>query len=530
MPKKPFAIHPFLIALWPVLFAYAQNAGVVPFSQAWRSIALLLGLALGILIPFALILHSAPRAAGVVSLFLALFLSYGYVYDALWERGYGYAATKESLLLMIAWLLLFAGGTGLIFRIREKWDDITRILNIVGVTLILISLVNIGIYLQRSRASVKVALTQSRVVPEAGSTRAGELPNIYYVVVDAYGRHDVLEEIYHHDNSEFLDFLEREGFFIAVSSRANYAQTELSLSSSLNLNYLDDVAAAMGPESDDHLPLRDLIQDSTVVRFLTEQGYTIVGLPSGYGPTTLTNSVSTVDSGRRWNDLEIRLLCSTPIPWLTVRGGILNPYAVHRQKILNSFDLLAATAELPSPRFVFAHILAPHGPFVFDEQGREVEPQEQYHLRDGPQDPRYRLSTAEYREGYIGQLVFVSDQIESVVKEILSSASAPTILILQSDHGPESLVDWNNPTNSYFKERFAILNAYRLPPDVSIGLYDEITPVNTFRLIFNYYFGTDLPLLEDISYFSIWAHPYAFSDVTDAAQSGTPPPSWEWTP
>lgn len=40
-------------------------------------------------------------------------------------------------------------------------------------------------------------------------------------------------------------------------------------------------------------------------------------------------------------------------------------------------------------------------------------------------------------------------------------------------------------------------------------------PVNTFRLIFNFYFGTDYELLDDRCYFSSYDYPYKFTDVTD---------------
>ena len=49
--------------------------------------------------------------------------------------------------------------------------------------------------------------------------------------------------------------------------------------------------------------------------------------------------------------------------------------------------------------------------------------------------------------------------------------------------------------------RFNILNAYYLP-DIDIGiLYPHITPVNSFRVVFNQYFGTDFELLKDKNYF-----------------------------
>ena len=46
-------------------------------------------------------------------------------------------------------------------------------------------------------------------------------------------------------------------------------------------------------------------------------------------------------------------------------------------------------------------------------------------------------------------------------------------------------------------------------------LYPAISPVNTFRLIFNTYLGADYPLLEDISYDSPVPYVFDFSTVSN---------------
>jgi hypothetical protein len=66
-----------------------------------------------------------------------------------------------------------------------------------------------------------------------------------------------------------------------------------------------------------------------------------------------------------------------------------------------------------------------------------------------------------------------------------------------------------------FREGMRILNAYYLPLKDCDLVYDSITPVNTFRVIFNCYFGTNYKLLEDKSYNSFDFSPYKFTDVTD---------------
>jgi hypothetical protein len=82
---------------------------------------------------------------------------------------------------------------------------------------------------------------------------------------------------------------------------------------------------------------------------------------------------------------------------------------------------------------------------------------------------------------------------------------------------------WEDPNKAHLREKLAILNAYLLPGKDLASLYEEITPVNTFRLIVNQYFGTDLEQLDDVSYFSTWAHPYRFINVTDEIRSDAAP-------
>jgi hypothetical protein len=515
--RRTLVIHPFLFALWPILFIYSQNLEYISFSQAWNSLLVLLGLTLLLFLLFTAILRKPMKAGAVVSLLLVLFFSYAHVHRLLWKEFAEYSAAKESLVLMFVWAALFLGGAALIIKVMDGWQNITKILNAVALTLILISLFNIGAYELKAKTRRLDARDKPFEIAQTDPVQVDTLPNIYYIILDEYGRADILEEVYDYDNSEFLDFLEQKGFFIADKSHTNYAQTDLALASSLNLSYLDDLAARVGLEFNDRQPLEHMIQNNTVVQFLKKNGYTIVALPSGYSATTLKDSDVYTDSEQPWNELEIRLLTSTPMPWLAVQGSFFDLYDVHRHKILESFDLLADTTQSPGPRFVFAHILAPHGPFVFDEHGNEIQPKQQFDLQAGPVD----FDSDEYRKGYIGQLIFTNDKVKSILNNLLAESSRPTIIILQADHGPASLLDWDEPTNTQFKERLAILNAYLLPGDGTASLYDEITPVNTFRLIFNEYFGTDLEQLEDESYFSTRERPYEFINVTDAVRPGS---------
>jgi len=511
-------LHPLLFALWPVLFVYAENQQYVRISQTWSALLAIIGSTIMLFLILVAILRNSMKAGAVLSLLLVLFFSYGHVFSLLWPDLAAYVPTTESLVLMIVWALAFAAGCAVIFRVRDHWLETTKVLNVVALGLVMVSLFNIGLFEMGKRVSQRHD-AELLEISSSGSLPEDLFPDIYYIILDAYARGDILEEMYDYDNSEFLSFLEGHGFYITERSRANYAQTDLSLASSLNSSYLDELVSIIGPERDDRRPLTDAIQDNGVIRFLRDRGYTIVGVPSGYHATDLRQVDVRLEMGRAWNEIEVRLLCSTPIPWLAIRENVFDPFAMHRQKVLFTLDHIVGSTDLAGPRFVFAHVLAPHGPFVFDANGNPIDPPEQFDLRDGVQFDEQGRASEEDKQGYVDQLVFVSNKIRAVIEDLITQSSRPTIVILQSDHGPSWPLDLEDPGISSLRQRLSILNAYLFPDRDYHNLHQEITPVNTFRVIFNQYLGTDLELLEDRSYYSTWERPYQFVDVTEEIRS-----------
>ncbi len=182
-----------------------------------------------------------------------------------------------------------------------------------------------------------------------------------------------------------------------------------------------------------------------------------------------------------------------------------------RERILNHFEKLAEVATLPGPKFVLAHIISPHPPYLFGADGRRV--------------PASPLSLKGQiwldREKYRDQLIFINQKVKTAVAAILTAAETPPVIILQGDHGTASTIyepgggGWTRPTPAKLRERFRILNAIHLPADDRKYLYDTLSPVNIFRLIFNRYFGADYPLLEERSFYSTYQLPYQFTDVTE---------------
>ena len=189
------------------------------------------------------------------------------------------------------------------------------------------------------------------------------------------------------------------------------------------------------------------------------------------------------------NEFEVLYLKTTFVRFLDDIGILnLEDFVADRfrERTRLVFDSSSDLAHMPGPKFVFIHILATHPPFVFNELGNSVSPYE-----------------IDERDGYIKQAKYINNKIIESAKIIISQSETPPIIIIQADHGLfSSNPDW----------RFGILNAYFLPGKNDL-LYPTITPVNTFRLVFNNYFRTDYQLLPDISYYSDVPYLYDFSTV-----------------
>lgn len=508
--------HPFLLVTFPIAALLATNVEQVRLSDAIRSILLSLAGVAVLLLLLKVALKDWRRAALVCALAIVLFFSYGHVYSTLKAQPrFGLLLGRHRYLIPL-WFGLFASGLWWSLQKRRDLPQITIALNLMGLVLLVQPLLKIasfelGGYDASSGGSVVVEAAAGVQVAQVES-----MPDIYYIILDGYTREDVLQKAFAYDNKPFIDQLQEWGFYVAQRSQSNYAQTELSLASSLNMNYLDSLGERFVPESDDRSPLWPLLRHSTARTVLEDLGYTTVAFETGYNWTqwedadfylTRTNSsIRGLTGSVGMNAFEALLVRSSAALILVDASAVLPkflvpdvnyPFKSHRERILFVLDRLRGVISLRGPKFVFVHIVSPHYPFVFDANGDLPEQTEAYSLRlpDTHNDPE------SYIKGYRDQVNYLNQRILELVDEILSRTQEPPVIIIQGDHGAD------------IGGRMTILNAYYMPEAKAGELYPEITPVNSFRALFNGYFGSELPELEDRSYYSVYSKPYEFTLV-----------------
>ncbi len=512
--KKSFVIYPYLFALFPILFLYSYNIKLLPmisFSDILIPMAIILGFTIISIVSLWLIFKKDGKKAGIiVSIFLVLFFSYGRIFELIKGFKIGDVILGGHRYLAAIWLILFILGTYFTVRTKINLRNLTNIINVVAIVLVLFSLVNIGIYKFRTRDILADIDIVSQYEENAISGNTDGLPDVYYIVLDGYAGASSLEEFYDYDNHEFIDFLTEKGFYIA-SSRSNYPWTTLCLTSALSMEYINYLGEELGTGSDDRTIPYQMISNSKVWNFLKARGYQFVHFnSSGWGPTDANRFADINIRSNRLNEFNISLIQTTMLKpfekYIVMESGA--------QKVLYSLSNLGKVNQIDGPKYIFAHIMSPHPPFFFGANGELIPKTE------------YKLASYWDPEKYLDQLIFINSKLEVLIEEILSKSKNPPIIIIQGDHGARSTIGepdpdkpadhgWEYPTAEMLRESTYILNAYYMPGNRTDLLYDSITPVNSFRVVFNTYFGADFELLEDKSYYSVYKTPFDLFDVTE---------------
>lgn len=483
--KRFSVFHPFLFAIFPILFLFAHNIDEVPAIDISLPILVVITGTLILFFLLRLVTKNYYKSGIITSCFLVLFFSHGHICQIISPL------VKGAKVPLILEALIFISVVFLVMKLRTDFKVVTTFLNIVAITLVAISVVNVGIYAVKT---VDLAYEgNSKEESSLNLNSSNNLPDIYYIIIDSYGRASTLKEIYNYDNSEFIDHLTDKGFYVASKSRTNYAQSMLSLTSSSNMEYLGSAE------------LQDLsVANNKASQFLKARGYRCIFVSSGFFSKGISEfgEVYLPERGAfglGMTNFVVGLIKTTSLePFRSLVG------ADARNDILYVFDTLADMPNIKGPKFVFAHMLGIHAPLVFDRYGN---PAVKTALK-AFSVPEY------YEEGYVEQLIFTNNKLKALVDEILLKSDIEPIIILQADHGPEStqqlFVPYNELTRIQLDERMNIFNAYYFPHKDPHLLYESITPVNTFRIVFNLYFDADYDILEDKSYFSGYENSYDF--------------------
>jgi hypothetical protein len=529
---KKLTLHPVLIAAYAVLYLFSSNISEVLFSEMIRSLVAAIFLAIFSLLILRVFTKDWYKAALIDSVGLILFFSYGHVMD--FARGFSIGPMLIGRTGVIAsiWILVFIVSAWRIFSI-PKVMEVSGLFNTIALFLLISPFYTTGNYLIQSeiarRSEVRTTdVSQIKVIEGKG-------PDIYYIILDMHGRADVHAALYGYDEAWFIDALKERGFYVAEQSTSNYSSTLPSVSSSLNMDYINYLEDTYGADSKSKEPYKLLLAQNKLFQVFRQKGYKIGTFETNFKYTEFPeddvylgpSSKETRQYQNFWtlNSFEGLLIRSTflrtlydmnIVPLETVqKKTIEGPYSVHRSVVLNIFNHLPDFAQEKERYFVFAHIVSPHPPYIFGRNGEAIKHKEAFSLgTPGRQD-----GGAEIVKAYVDQLHFIDTLTLQAIDQILANSKTPPIIVLQGDHGPYSYFGTNDVVKTNMQEQHGILNAYYFPDQNYDRLYSSITPVNSFRIILNTFFDENYELLPDKNYYHSHSETFHFIDVTDRVKT-----------
>lgn len=362
-------------------------------------------------------------------------------------------------------------------------------------------------------------ITPRNITPRNITLSSANPPDIYYIILDEMASSDVLAQYVNYDDAWFRKALDERGFFVTRNSRSNYPLTRLSLSSSLNMIYLDKFADVTGANSPDLTTTAVLMRNHTVGKVLKKNNYEYIHIDSSVPPSNGSDISDRLIHCGYLDQFSERLIRSTLLALSPQAMATLRQHT--RETILQQFAASCQiAAETPHSKslFVFNHILCPHEPFLFDADGKPV-------FNEGS-----RLHSHWSKDtiaAYAAQAKFAQTKTIATIDSILSASrqhGRKPLIIIQGDHGTHcsDYVSSSKPSTDLLHERFGILNAYLVPDEIRSQLTDQTAPVNSFRIVLRTLFDLNLPNLEEKQIYATYERPFAFKDVSSQVQQQNP--------
>jgi hypothetical protein len=515
LAASPF-VYPLLLAAYPVAFLAARNLDeALDPSGVLTVLAVVLAATTAVWLVARVLLHDAARASFATVALVVPFFVFGHV--KAWIDPYGpHAATRYLFIGFVALMV-----AGVVVAARARWiGGVARVANPVAAVLVLLNLVPIAASLLGPDPAAASGAHPGAPTVTLPATPPAARPDVYYLIFDRYASARVLREQFGYDDEPFLDELRARGFTVLDDAFSNYPRTTPSLASSLNMMYLDEMVRVHGEDSIDWGALNALIDGPVVAQTFARLGYRTINAGSWWNVTAEDPRADANLSFFPVDEFTYAFRETTMWPMLARYTGIAEPDALHRdiwEATPRQFDAIAGIAEDPGPTFTFAHFLLPHPPEVFLADGRYAEDQPPL-----PSDERYRQ-----------QVTYANREILALLDRLQgASPDQQPIIVLQADEGPypEALMadephyDFFEATQPDLERKQLILSAIALPGMPGDTVPPTLTPVNTFRLIFDRYFGANLPLLPDRAYvLRSNQRPYEFLDVTGRLRPAPPP-------
>ena len=529
-----FPFYLWIVGIYPILHLYLENFGLVRDREAaYTSICMLIATTTVFILSGRILQNIHQRAVFLAILSLTFSMS-GHIYAAVFM--------PKSLLV---WSILSAAAVIACLLALHKvvaptaYAPLTAPLNLVSALLLTAQITSLSSQMIAAQGYAPISAEYGDN-DNAGNDYekvhdSASRPDIYYIIPDGYPSDAWLLSAMNFDNTAFTNALEQRGFVIAPNAQSNYGATIVSLPSTLNMRYFSNNPS----DYSDFDYLKWMTANSAVAHYLMQLGYTYIQFLSGSihpspiaeinrdfspnGPIDyeIADRIATA-AAREGRSQPVTRVDSASIlfrqPFLPlyidttflrlIRSRLeklrqASPWTPYErssgERFLATIDEIEAVVAMPEATFTVVHLMKPHYPVHFNEQGQLIEP-----IRKPSHDE------------YFADFKFANSQFLRLFDTILQGSDSQPVIVFQADHG--SL--YGEPTTADRKMlHFDIYAAYYLPDSYQVEIPKTLTLINTFPLILNEVFEADFQirenrLLELLNY----EKPFLQQDVTEAFQ------------
>ncbi len=482
LPYVKYFLLPALTAVFPTLFYYANNVHKLTLSHLFRTALTYLLISAVVYFIFIVIYHKESlKAANAAFIFILFFNLYG---------------TLAGYLIRLDWFpvrfytlfpLILIFTFYLIWLLNKLNSQITTLLwNATVIIFIALGVINLVTIVPAELVKQEGTNQSSSEIEQVNLAPYKSTPDIYYILLDEFSGFGPMREYWHNPKvEEFASFLSSKGFEIFEESHGSSIDSMHQMATRLNYQNFPFVVNQGSIDQ-----WFNSVSDNKVMVYLKQNGYTTVTFNELLYPYPAAKpitadvaynykNISTTNFGLYFDDFWILVADKTMLKELSryyKRFGSDQ----HTNYIFFTARNIGNLEDVPSPKFVYAHLMLPHSPFVFDENGN-LNPPSAY------MDYAY----------YLGSYNFSIFLLEKMVKDIVDGAdpSNPPVIILQSDHGLRNFAEYQHHLIDFPEEyKTSILYARLMPGYESTHSAQEIDPINTFPIVFNYLFNANIPL------------------------------------
>jgi len=489
----------FLFPLFFVLHGYNENFDVI----GWRLVIELLVryfVIATVILFFSILAFKESTKVFILAFFgLSLFFFFGSFHHFLKINFKNQRLSSYSVLLPLLFIVLIAAT----IILRKSKNTYTRLASYIKLLILLLLATEIVVLSYKSLRPKNLvgSLTSLPVVNERLKTQFVNQPDVFLIVFDGYTSSRCLKKEFGFDNSSLDSLLTSHKFFVSWSSKSNYNLTPFSIASVLNAAYLKVDSQEYVISQKDLLSGVNTVKSNWIIPFFRKNGYDVKNFGVFDFETLKTTSYTYFGDDYYLAAIDDQTLSSRigrDIGWnfklknfFTGEFRIPQSYFRKKEKYIDrdrhNYEQLINELQIQTdiPRFIYCHVMLPHEPYYFNANGTIVS------------DTAILLGKINEKSGYINQIQYCNRLLGKIIELSSTSSNRKKVVILMGDHGYRSY-----PSKKYRQKTFMNLNCI-YSSDGTQGLYDGISPVNSFRFVLNKYFGQALPFLKDSSIYLV---------------------------